>query len=139
MTIFGHLVKFRSSKVQLIRNMTNYKAHRRLKCPIIVDTWLLNVMLKRRKCQSYLSLSFERRNCKHLLFPVKNKEPKWLSRFNNPLFCASDCGIKKCALLRRACATKKCVRYQEVHASHCAEQKDSSRNRVAPKPIIVTF
>ena len=38
MTIFGHLVKFRSSKVQLIRNMTNYKAHRRLKCPILVDT-----------------------------------------------------------------------------------------------------
>ena len=31
-------VKFRSSKVQLIRNMTNYEAHRRLKCPIIFDT-----------------------------------------------------------------------------------------------------
>ena len=60
MTIFGHLVKFRSSKVQLIRNMTNYEAHRRLKCPIIFDTWLLNVMLKRRKNEGWAYLDWNK-------------------------------------------------------------------------------
>ena len=46
------MLKKLSSKVQIIRNMTNFEAYRSLKCPIL----FVNVMLKRRKNEGWTYL-----------------------------------------------------------------------------------
>ena len=51
-------VNFRSSKVQIMWNMTNFEAYRSLKCPIMLDAGPSNVMLKRWKNEGWAYLEW---------------------------------------------------------------------------------